>query len=183
MACDHEMTGCDGISTFSTALGRRTTRGEQEEVNDPRKTGNHRRPSLLDLGAVLPMGKLLMAAVSDSLSTLRTIKGVRNIFLFAGSEIIYSNPAPAPKKLVTLFRQLLPRLHQGYFQEMGQLEATEIHLASFKIMIYLSDQFSLVLLCEAHVDAATLKTSADSLIHDLREHKALQHRIKGIADS
>jgi hypothetical protein len=124
-----------------------------------------------------------MAAVSDSLSTLRSIKEVRNIFLFAGSEIIYSNPAPAPKRLVTLFRQVLPHLHQGYFQEMEQLEAAEIRLASLKIMIYLKEQFSLVLICEAEVDAATLKTTADSLLHDLREHKELQHQTKGITDS
>jgi hypothetical protein len=124
-----------------------------------------------------------MVAVSDSLSTLRTTKEVRNIFLFAGSEIIYSNPTPAPKRLVTLFRQVLPRLHQGYFQEMEQLEETEIRHGPFKVMIYLKEQFSLVLICEAEVDTATLKTTADGLLHDLREHKEMQHGIKGITDS
>jgi hypothetical protein len=124
-----------------------------------------------------------MAAVSDSLSTLKTIKGVRNIFLFAGSEIIYSNAVPPPKGLVTLFRRILPRLHQGYFQEMERLEATEIHLASFKVMIYLKEQLSLVLLCEAQADVAALKATAANLIHDLRESKELQRRIKGITNS
>jgi hypothetical protein len=124
-----------------------------------------------------------MASVSDHLSMLKAIKGLRHIFLFAGSELIYSNVSPPPKGLIAPLLEVLPLLHERYLQEMEQLEAMEIHLASFKVMIYPKEQLTLVLFCEAQVDAVALQKTADGFIHNLLQHRELQRRIKGIKDT
>jgi hypothetical protein len=119
-----------------------------------------------------------MALVSDSLSVLKNTKGVRNILLFAGHVLIYSNSNPPHRGLVTHLRQVLPHLHQRYFQEMELLEAIEMHLASFRVMIYPKQRLSLVLLCETQFDSTVLQQTANNLLQHLFQNKELQRRIK-----
>jgi hypothetical protein len=124
-----------------------------------------------------------MATISESLAAIKAIKGVHSIFLFAGSELVYSNVNPPPQKLVLLFRQILPRLHERYFQESEWPEAMEMHLASYLVMLYFKNRLSLILMCEAQVDSSLIKATASTLLSALLENKELQRRIKNSASA
>jgi hypothetical protein len=124
-----------------------------------------------------------MATISESLGAIKAIKGVRSIFLFAGSELLYSNENPPPQKLLLLFRQILPSLHERYFQESEWPEAMEMHLASYLVMFYCKEGLSLILLCEAQVDSAPINATAGTLLSALLQNKELQRRIKNSASA
>jgi hypothetical protein len=124
-----------------------------------------------------------MATISESLAAIKAIKDVHSVFLFAGSELLYSNVNPPPKKLVLLFRQILPRLHERYFQESEWLEAMEMHLASHLVMLYCKERLSLILLCDAQVDHILVNTTASTLLSALLQNKELQRRIKNSANA
>jgi hypothetical protein len=119
-----------------------------------------------------------MATISESLAAIKGIKGVSSVFLFAGSELLYSNVNPPPKKLMSLFREILPSLHQRYFRDTEWLEGMEMHLASHLVMFYCEGRLSLILLCEAQVDGALLNATASKLMSALLQNKELQRRIK-----
>jgi hypothetical protein len=122
-----------------------------------------------------------MATISESLAAVKAINGVHNIFLFVGSELFYSSTNPPPKKLLSLFQEVLPALHERYFQENETLEAMEMHLASYLVMLYCKERLSLILLCEAQVDSALLSATASNFLSALLQNQELQRRVKNSA--
>ena len=117
-----------------------------------------------------------MATISESLAAIKAIKGVQNIFLFVGPELFYSSANPPPKKLLSLFQQILPRLHEPYFQGNEWLEAIEMHLASYLVMLYCKERLSLILLCEAHVDSALLSVTTSTFLTALLQNQETTFR-------
>jgi hypothetical protein len=122
-----------------------------------------------------------MATISESLAAVKAINGVNNIFLFVGSELFYSSTNPPPKKLLSLFQEVLPALHERYFQENERLEAIEMHLASYLVMLYCKEGLSLILLCEAQVDSALLSATISTFLSALLQNQELQRRVKNSA--
>jgi hypothetical protein len=125
---------------------------------------------------------LRMATISESLAAVKAIKGVHSIFLFVGSELFYSSINPPPKKLLSLFQEVVPSLHQRYFQESERLEAIEMHLASHLVMLYCRERLLLILLCEAQVDNALLSATVSTFLSALLQNQELQRRVKKFAD-
>jgi hypothetical protein len=122
-----------------------------------------------------------MATISESLTAVKAVEGVHSIFLFVGSELFYSSTNPPPKKLLALFQKVIPALHERYFQESERLEAIEMHLASYLVMLYCKERLSLILLCEAQVDNALLSATVSNFLSALMQNQELQRRVKNTA--